>query len=68
MYFLIKDDHTFEKFSTIRDKVSADIEKDFGSESDFNKYFLKTKTEPHGDEVTGFYDKKMIPWILIILV
>ena len=25
----------------------------------YNKEFLKTKIKPYGDEVTGFYDKKL---------
>ena len=26
---------------------------------------MKTKTKSHGDEVTDFYDKKKLPWILL---
>ena len=33
MYFLIEDDDLLEKYNTIWYKVSADIKKDFGSES-----------------------------------
>ena len=51
-----------EKYNTIWDKVSADIKKEFDSGSDYNKKnYLKTKIKiSHGDEVTDFYDKKII--------
>ena len=32
---------------------------DFGSQLAYDKNFLKTKIKSHGDEVTGFYDKKI---------
>ena len=57
MYFLIEYDDLLEKYNTICVKVSADIKKEFDSEPVYNKEFLKTKIKPHGDEVTGFYDK-----------
>ena len=38
--------------------VSADIKKDFDSETVY-KEFLKSKLKSHGDEVTDFYDKKI---------
>ena len=57
MYFLIEYDDLLEKYSTICVKVSADIKKEFHSEPVYNKEFLKTKIKPHGDQVTGFYDK-----------
>ena len=59
MYFLIADDEILEKYNTIWDKVSADIKKDFDRESVNHKNYLKTKVKSHGDEVTGFYDKKL---------
>ena len=59
MYFLIEDDDLLEKYNTIWDKVSADIKKEFGSEPVYNKNYLKTKINSHGDEVTDFYDKKI---------
>ena len=34
MYFLIEDDSLLEKYNTIWDKVSADIKKEFDSESE----------------------------------
>ena len=58
MYFLIEDDGLLEKYNTIWDKVSADIEKEFDSEPVDNKNHLKTKIKSHGNEVTDFYDKK----------
>ena len=57
MYFLIEYDDLLEKYNTICVKVSAEIKKEFDSEPVYNKEFLKTKIKPHGDQVTGFYDK-----------
>ena len=57
MYFLIEYDDLLEKYNTICIKVSAEIKKEFDSEPVYNKEFLKTKIKPHGDQVTGFYDK-----------
>ena len=59
MYFLIEDDDSLEKYSTVWDKVSAEIKKEFDSEPVYNKFFLKTKINSHDDEVTDFYDKKI---------
>ena len=42
------------KVYSIWDKVSADIKKEFDSESFYNKIFLKTMIKSHGDEVTDF--------------
>ena len=60
MYSLIEDDDLLEKYNTIRDKVSADIKKEFGSEPVYNKNHLKTKIKSHGDEVRDFFDKKFL--------
>ena len=54
VYFLIED-RELEKYNTIWDKASADIKKEFDREPIFNKIFLKTKINSHGDEVTDFY-------------
>ena len=43
----------------IRDKVSANIKKEFDSEPFYNKNFLKTKLKSYGDNATDFYDKKI---------
>ena len=56
VYFLIEDHDLLEKYSTIWDKVSADIKKAFDSKPVYNKKILKTKIKSHGDEVTDFYD------------
>ena len=48
-----------EKYNTIWNKVSADIKKEFDSEPVYNKEFLKTKTNSHGNEVTDLYDKQI---------
>ena len=39
MYFLIEGDELLEKYSTVWNKVSADIEKEFDSEPVYNKKF-----------------------------
>ena len=54
VYFLIEDGE-LEKYNTIWDKVSADIKKEFDCEPIYNKIFLKTKINSHGNEVTDFY-------------
>ena len=59
MYFLIEDDKLSEKYNTIWDKVSVDIEKKFDSEPVYKKEILKTKRKSHGDDVTDFYDKEI---------
>ena len=56
MYFFIEQNELLEKYVTIQDKVSADIEKEFDSKSVYNKIILKFKIKPYGDEVTDFYD------------
>ena len=66
MYFLIEDDD-LKKYNTIQDKVNADIKIEFDSEPVCNKYYLKTTIKSHGDEVTDFYDKKILSQTLIIL-
>ena len=60
MYLLIEDDGLLEKYNTVWDKVSADLKKEFDSEPIYNKEFLKTKIKSLGDEVTDFYDKKIL--------
>ena len=45
------------KYNTIRDKVSADIKKEFDSQLAYNKEKAKIKSD--GDEVTDSYDKKI---------
>ena len=57
--FLIEDDDLLEKHYTISDKVRADIKKEFDREPVHRKEFSKTKIKSDGDEVTGFYDKKI---------
>ena len=39
MYLLIKDDDLLEKYTTIWDKVSADIKKEFDGEPVYNQNF-----------------------------
>ena len=60
MYFLIEVDDLLEKYNTIWNKISADIKKEFDSEPVYKKIYLKTKKKSHDDEVTDFYDKKIL--------
>ena len=60
MYVLIENDDLIEKYNTIWDKVSADIKKEFDCKPDYNKKYLKTKIKLQDDEVTDFYDKKIL--------
>ena len=60
MYFLIDDDDLLKKYNTVWDKVSAYIKKEFDSEPVYNKEFLETEIKSHGNEVTDFYDKKIV--------
>ena len=55
---MIEDD-LLEKYNTIWDIVSADINKEFDTEPVYKKNFLKTKMKSHGGEITDFYDKKI---------
>ena len=41
MYFLINNDDLLEKYNTVRDKVKADVRKEFDSEPVYNKFFWK---------------------------
>ena len=59
MYFLIKDEDLLKEYNTIWNKASADIEKELDSEPVYNYFFLKTKIQSHGDEVTDFYNKEI---------
>ena len=56
---MIADDELLEKYNTVWDKVSGDIEKEFDSEPIYNKEFLKIKIKSNCDEVTDFCDKKI---------
>ena len=40
--------------------VSANIKKEFDSQSVYNKNILKTKIKFHGDEVTDFFNQKIL--------
>ena len=60
MYFLIKYNNLLEKYTTICDKPSANIKKEFDREPAYNKLFLKIKVKSHGAEVTDSYDKKIL--------
>ena len=59
LYFLTENDDLLEKYNTIWDKTTADMEKEFDSEPLYNKNFLKSKIKPHGDQVTDFYDTEI---------
>ena len=49
-----------EKYNTICDQVSADIKKESDSEPVYNKNYLEAKIKSHVDEVTDFYDIKIL--------
>ena len=68
IYFLIEDDDLLEKYNTIWDKVRADTKQELDSKAVYNKEFLKTKINSHGEEVTDFYNKKFLTWTVVILV
>ena len=57
-YFLIENNDSFEKYNTIWDKVSADIEKKFDSKVVYYKKFLKRKIKSYSDDVTDYYDSE----------
>ena len=62
MYFLIKNYDLLEKYDTIQDRVSADIndiKKEFDRQPVYNKEFLKSKIKTQGYEITDFYDKEI---------
>ena len=58
MYFLIEDDDFLEKYNTIWDKVRAGDQKEFDSESVYNKSFLKPIIKSYDDDATDFHDKE----------
>ena len=59
IYFLFKDDVLLEKYKDVWDNVSANVKKEFDSESVYNKEFLKTKINSHVDEISDFYAKEI---------
>ena len=65
MYFLTEDDNLLEKYNSIWDKVSADIKRNLIVSLSTNEEFLTIKIKSYGDEVTDFYDTKIIRWTLM---
>ena len=65
--FFLLDNDLLEKYNTIWNKVSADIEKKINSKPVYNKNYLKVKIKSYGNKVTDFYDKKILSYTLIIL-
>ena len=57
--FLIKDDDLLEKYNTIWDKLSADIQIQFDRKPVQNNKFLKDKRKSYDDEATVFHDKEI---------
>ena len=49
MDFVIENDDLLEKYNTIWDKFSADIEREINNEPVYNKTYLKTKIKFHID-------------------
>ena len=60
MYFLIENDDLLEKCNIIWDKAGLISKQEFDSEPVYNKNVLKTKIKCHVDEITDFYDKKIL--------
>ena len=54
MYFLTEDNDLLEKYSTIWDKVSADIKQEFDNELVYHKEHLKTKIKSYDDKSYRF--------------
>ena len=65
---LIEVDDLLEKHNTIRDKVSADIKKEFDSGPVCNKEFLKPKLNLMVIKLHIFMIKTFLKWTQIILV
>ena len=59
MYLLIKNEDLREKYTTICDKISADIKREFGSKPVYSENCLKTKILSYGNEATDFCDKEI---------
>ena len=59
MNFLIEDDDLLEKYITIFGKVSANLKKDFDSESVYHKNYLKTKIKSDDDKAKDFNVKEI---------
>ena len=57
---LLIEDDLLEKYNTIWDNASADIKKQFDSKPLYNEFFFKSKIKFHSDEVTDFYDQKIL--------
>ena len=51
IHFLIEDDELLEKYSTIWEKVSANIKREFDTEPVYNKNYLETKIKSHDNEL-----------------
>ena len=59
MYFFIETDDLLKKYSTISDKASTDIKREFDSKPIYNKRLLKTKIKCYGCEAIDFHDKEV---------
>ena len=56
VYFLIEDDDLLVKYTTIWNKASVDIKKQFDSKLVYN---FENKNKSYVDEVTNIYDKEI---------
>ena len=65
--FFIEDDDLLEKSNIIWDKISANIKKEFDSKLVYKKK-IKTKTHVTVMTLQIFMAKKLLRWILILLV
>ena len=66
--FFIEDDDLLEKCNIIWDKISANIKKEFDSKLVYKKKKIKTKTHVTVMTLQIFMAKKLLRWILILLV
>ena len=53
---LIQDGDLLQKYNTIWDMVSTDMKKEIDSKPVYDKNYLKTEINSHGDKVTDFYN------------
>ena len=58
-FIFFNEDDLLENYNSVRDKVNADIKKEFDSKAFQNKNFLKTNIKYYVDEVPGFYVKEI---------
>ena len=66
MNSFIQDNELLEKYNGVWNEGSNSIKED--CEPIFNKKFFKTKIRSYGDEATDFHIRKILNYLLIILL